>query len=508
MRWQIIATALMAMGVTAAGATTPDSTIIGVVESHEAPLSALFAYSYKANPAAMQYRHLQSLTNIGVTGYYAHSEEAEIVQQGRGHALANVGVDTYLRMPTEAVMWGNASFTTGMIRDVKWCSTADFERLHPYIIGDSVGGNRSMRQYAFGGGYSGCCNRWTWGAEVNYLAAIYYRDRDPRIKDVVSDLALKIGATYLVGGGYTLGASAGLTVYNQDCDVDFYNPMNDIFEYVMTGLGSTYVRFNGTENPAYDGIGYNVALQCISTANTGLKATAGYDYERIRQILRDNNHLTLTAMALHRLSGEVGYMTTAGRVTVGTVADVSWLRKIGTEHLYGSGESNIYPEIGTRDQYYTDEVKAEIVVPIEMRPSRGHRVTMLPKMGYLYCHEHYMRPSRDLEMCRYIPGVSVDYGYRISDQMLVGITLGGEYGVSKAETRRLTGLDPHCAIGKMINHNFDMLTTDVAELHCVVTADREMSEGLALSVAVKYDYRNHRGHGNTHCAMASVGLKF
>lgn len=508
MKWQIIVSALMASVATATGATTPDSTIIGVVESHKAPLNSLFAYSYEANPAAMQYRHLQSLTNIGATGRYAHGEEAEVEQQGRGHALANVGVDTYLRMPTEAVVWGNASFTTGMIRDVKWCSTADFERLHPYIIGDSVGGNRSMRQYAFGGGYSGRFDRWTWGAEVNYLASIYYRDRDPRIKDVVSDLALKIGATYLVGGGYALGASVGLTVYNQDCDVDFYNPMNDIFEYAMTGLGSTYVRFNGTENPAYDGIGYNATLQCLSTGDAGLKATVGYDYERIRQILRDNNHLTLTSLASHRLIGEVGYTATVGRVTIGAVAYASWLRKIGTEHLYGSGESNIYPEIGTRDQYYTDEVNAEIVVPIEMRPARRHRVTVLPKAGYLYSHEHYMRPSRDLEMCRYTPGVSVDYGYRISDKMLVGIALGGEYGVSKAEPRKLTGLDPRCAIGKMINHNFDMLTTDVSELHCEVTADRALGERLALSVVLKYDYRHHKGYGNTHCATASVGLKF
>ncbi len=504
---RLIVAAFMSVSVVVISASEADTTLIGAIESHKSPIKAVTSLAYETNPAAMYYRHETSLTGLVATGSYSHSDEAEVMQEGRGHTLGDIGVDTYMRMSDKSVVWGNASFTTGMVRDVKWSSAAEYDRLHPYVVGDSVGGNRTTRRYAFGGGYSGRSGRWTWGADVSYIAAIYYRDRDPRIKDVVSDLTIKLGATYSLSTQYALGVSGGLTVYNQDCDVEFYNPMNNIFEYALTGLGTTYVRFNGSENPAYEGFGYNAALQFVPKTGQGLNMTVAYDNYEINQILRDNNNLTLTSLASHNLRGEAGYLSKLGQMTVGVVADVSWQRRIGTEHLYGSGESNIYPEIGSRDQYYMDEVVAVLTLPIELRCAQ-HRITAMPRMEYVYTHEHYMRPSRDLEMQRLSPGVSMDYGCRVSEKLSVGATIGGAYGFSKSGNRVLTGLDPRSSIGEMVNHNFDMSVADRAELHCGISATRMIDAKMALSIEMAYDCRHYVAHGNTHAAMVSVGLKF
>lgn len=507
-RVYVIVLILMAVGVSISGAESLDSALINAIECRKSPINDLVSFSYDANPAAMYFRYDSSLTRLAVAGRYKHSNASEVVQEGSGYALADIGVDTYLRMKTDAVVWGNASFTTGTIRDVKWCSPADYERLFPYVIGDSVGGNRAVRQYTFGGGYSRRAGRWTWGAELDYIAAIYYRNSDPRIKDVVSDLSINLGVTYALNDKYNLGVASGLAIYNQDCDVEFYNPMNDIFEYAMTGLGTTYTRFNGSDNPAYKGIGYNVIMQCISSNGLGLNATIGYDHNQMRQILKDNNHLTLTSLASHTFNGVFGYTSKIGNVLVGAVADASWQRRIGTEHLYGSSESNIYPEIGTRDQYYNDKVNVVFTIPIELRPTSDSRVAILPGLGYLYSHEHYMRPIRDLEMQRYYPGIKIDYSCKTSSKTLIGAVVGGEFGFSEVMNRRLTGLDPRSSIGQMVNYNFDMLTADTAKLHLGLSLDQIIGHNTSLSLDLSYDYLHYSTLGLSHYATASVGLKF
>ena len=109
-------------------------------------------------------------------------------QLGDGHSLFNVFAGSYTRLSPVSVVWGTASFTTGRYNSIRWSDCIDYLRIAPYVLGDEAGGNLSTRRYTFSGGYSRRYGSWTVGADAAYRAEIAYRNHDPRIKTIVSDL--------------------------------------------------------------------------------------------------------------------------------------------------------------------------------------------------------------------------------------------------------------------------------------------------------------------------------
>ena len=115
-------------------------------------------------------------------------------------------LSSWIKLSDRTRLWGNARYTTGKETGVVWNETADFELLYPYVMADSFGGDLSLQEYAFTGGYSGRAGKFTWGIEGSYRAALEYRNRDPRPKNIVSDLDFAGGGSVRLGK-YVVGIS-------------------------------------------------------------------------------------------------------------------------------------------------------------------------------------------------------------------------------------------------------------------------------------------------------------
>ena len=118
----------------------------------------------------------------------------------------------------------------GNRRNVRWNSTADYLLLYPYIVADSVGGDLTTEEYAFGGGYARRIGRFDIALRGDYRAAQEYRQVDPRPHNVVSDFTVRLGAGMELGRSVLILDLRG-RLYKQNSRISFFNETNTCLLY-------------------------------------------------------------------------------------------------------------------------------------------------------------------------------------------------------------------------------------------------------------------------------------
>ena len=497
------------------GAAVSDS-VAGALLDHVVQWNSAEAVIRRAtaeqSSASMFYASPFSLSAACMTGDYRHSDEAEVVQQGRGHTLAGVEAESYMRLSRNTVVWGDACFHIGTRRNILWNNADDYDLVGPYVIADSVGGNLSVRSYDFGGGYAGFFRGWTWGAQAGYTARISYRNRDPRDKIIVSDLRVSAGASRQFGGRYSLAIDGSLRVYNQESDIEFYRPNNDIRLYALTGLGNYYPRFSGNtaKSVAYTGVGFGGALTLMPvTATLPVFASLNFTFQPVKQILRDFNNLELTRSRHYMLAVRTGINVHCSKsVQVTPRIDALLHRQLGFENFFGTSTGNNYVQIGTRRNYYHDCAEGNVSVPVEWNCSQTLDLDITPAATVRYGHEDYRRPKRTLESSAITPLLKMSVKWTLSSAMRLRLGAGGAYTFARANRENLAGINLASIMGTSVTHNFAMLTCDASTVGGELGLLWAFSPSMALDVGLNASSTDYRGHGKAFAAVISAGLKF
>lgn len=498
---------------TADSTSAASSRLLSRVMAWESSAGQLRMAVARESAGAMFYASPFSLSSAEVKWDYLHRDEALITEEGRGHSYGSAEAQSYMRLSRNTVVWGDASFRTGMKRDVRRNNAADFDLIGPYVFADSVGGNLTEQRYRFSGGYSGASKGWTWGAYASYTACIDYRNRDPRDKIVVSDLKVNLGGSHLIGRGYAVSLGGTLRVYNQESDIDFYNPNNLIRLYAMTGLGGFYPRFsgNGSGTTAYSGLGVGGSLTLIPMTEKRVEvfASARFMFQPVKQTLRDFNNLELTRSDNYQVSLQAGVALHAGEsVAVTPQIEGNFRRQLGYENIFGSSVGNSYEKIGTRRNYRHDHVGGALSVPVEVRCSRAVRVDVTPAIDMYYSHEDTRRPRRVLEATRLTPSLKAAAHWQSTAKLLWSVEAIGSRTFSRANRMSLPGLDPTTSAGATVLHNFDMLTSDATSVGGELRGLWIFSSSMALNVALSGCHYTYKGHGGASQASVSASLIF
>ena len=474
----------------------------------------IFAQGEAANPAVRSALPSTDVTEVSAGFSHSLGDEAETMERGRGHNLGDITVNTSKRLKNGGIAWGGASFTSGRLRDIRFNSAADYTRVAPYVVGDSVGGNRSMQQYKFNGGYSHSMgNRMTWGADLAYRAEIEYRNRDPRVKNVVSDFRLSGGITYDVGKDYSVGANAGLLLYSQDSDIDFYNPMNDIYEYVMVGAGSTYARFYGnTSSSAYKGVGATTSLQFFPTKfnrRFAFQGSVRFDYNDMDFILRDYNDLTLSVAKDYLIVGNLATtIKPSGVVTLRPMAQILWTRRLGTENIFGTATGNNYPVIGSRQFFMRGREHYAFRLPATFSFDKGWTLGVAPSIAYTLHNARYRLPVREFKVSHLISGCDLSAEKRLKS-VIFGANVGFSYTHAHVIKRHFEGMDLRYGVFQAIDHNFSMLAAHRVAKTAGIKAEVPLKEGKhSIIFAADYANRSFHDHGEYNDISFRLGYKF
>lgn len=457
------------------------------------------------NPAnygnAFQYSH----SELTLNGNLEHSTSPFILEKGKGHRSIEAKAASYLRLSERTTIWGKASYLTGRNLGVSWNSTADYDLLAPYILADSVGGNIERERYQFSGGYATSFGRWNLGAELQFRAEQEWRKQDPRMKGVVADLNLKLGATYLLGS-YRLGTALLGNVYKQSNDVDIYNELGGTGEYIMTGLGTHYKRFSGANTDvSYKGKGGALLLSIVPISGRGIVADAKFSRQNYERISDEYNSLPLTTLHNSRASTQLGYRVESKKSVLWLYGHYDILSQHGVEHVAGDAVLGDYPIIADLTMYKHYATKAYLGTTYTAKKQTEWSIGA--KIGFVSNRSKYVYPHRKIEVSHFFSELSTHILQPFAKQWLLDCGLTATYFGKSNNKIEMPYTDIETSFTQYINYNYSQLKSNRAEVKANIRTDYKLkTPQYGVFAELSGGIISNSEH--THSAVTSLTLGF
>ena len=485
------------IGVTASNA---DSALV-----EHTSLDQLTMLEAMRNPAlhGSGYRTPFSQLSLGID--LLRQSQAFVLEKGTGYTLPYIQVDTYHHLNGRSAVWGSASYMTGKQRNIKWNSTSDYDLLEPYVLADTAGGDTHRERYAISGGYATHIARWQLGAEMLVRAEQEYRDRDPRMRGIVTDLTMRLGGGY-DWGKYRLGAAIEANIYKQTNSVAFYREEGVIPEYQMTGLGTEYSRFSGDKRSLYyDGGGLALLLHLSPADHNGIYGDISLDEHRYHRKLAEFNSMPLTDLYYEHVGGTIGWkqQTASGR-KMASWAHVDYTRRTGNEHVGGTSDARYFPVIACLTMYKQHLLDAHTGFLYGKE-----KWSAMLKAGYRSSTEKYVYPRRQMDFSHVYGGLKGQCFLRPSGKLLLTMDAHASLYFKTDDKLSLPVANMSTPFIQLMQHKHEYASANYTDLGAKVRADlawKQSRYGLFAEAGCSVTLCSTREHATL--LHSSVGITF
>ncbi|MDO4160818.1 MAG: hypothetical protein Q4D41_10215, partial [Prevotellaceae bacterium] len=478
--------------------------ILNKVDVHTDKVEAFRDCLYD-NPAMQSFRHSTSLNNIYVGYSGKWSDKAIRPEYGTGYNKWVGHIDAYIRKKA-FTMWGKVLYTNGQVNSILYNESSDFDLVYPYVMADTVGGNTRQEYYYFLGGFSYQKNRFTLGVEGSYEARMEYRTRDPRPKNLTGDLKAKVGATYDIDNGNLVGLAVSARRYKQTNDVELYSETSVPVIYHATGLGTDYYRFRGVNTSTYyKGYSFGSVLDYARKDKRGLFASFGYDYLYLEKIISDLNELPMAEIKEHDQSFSLGYSGGTRTNAFGLLLTERYTNRKGTENIFGTAQSNIYPQISSITQYERETLSAGIKGVYRHSISRASWNIAL-SAGYTSLKELYAEPVRKIDVASLYAGLTLG-GRFYTGQFLIMADAGIKYvGSTKSDITGITSADG--ALSLPVLQMYDYYANDRIVGKAKIEADYSVKDKYVIFASANWEYSDYSLSNHYNMLEIAIGVKF
>ncbi len=352
-------------------------------------LGERFARQSFENPSLIGFQHNRSLSRVGLSANYSGLSRRIVAQKGDGNESIGFDADSYMHIGRSTVV-GYASYMTGTDKNVGWSEASDYDLVYPYVTADEIGGDMDTERYYFGGAYSETRGKWAYGGELSYDAGHAYRQVDPRPRNVTGKLDITAGVAYNISGSYYVGIMGAYRKYKQTNELEFKSELGDATVYHLTGLGTVYDRFTGMAyNSYYSGSRYSAGAD-IYDIRRGWFLSARYREFMFDYILTDFNNLPMSSVDDKEFSFQAGFR----KKTQALQVDWVWIRRHGTENIFGDASTGQYPMIASLGMYADNRYSAVISYMYRLKLA-GLSMELNPRCGYDHRREVYLYPLRE-----------------------------------------------------------------------------------------------------------------
>lgn len=459
------------------------------------------------NPAIYGNEFSKSYSTLQLDAVYSDSKSPFILQKGEGKLHGEARVTSYLRLSKYATVWGAASYLTGKNRKINWSSTADYDLLAPYILADSVGGDTQTEQYNFSGGYATQLGKWCVGGELVFRAEQEYCNRDPRMRSVVSDLTFKAGGTYDLKS-YQIGVAVLGNIYRQSNDVDIYNELGGPTEYMMTGLGTYYQRFSGSETDIYyKGGGIGVLLSATPLDGSGLYGDAAFSNFRYRRYSDIYNSLPLTSLYSDRIKANIGWKHTTNKYSLAFFGHFDFTRKHGDEHIAGNALAGVYPVIADLTMYKNYSSNTYIGVLYGRKTSLNWNVE--GRFGYLGNRCLYVYLARNVSYKHLYGELKGQAFLPVNSQLMLSGLLSAAYFGKIKSSIAIPYVDIRPSIISMLSYNDVQSKANYSVFQLQLRGDYQFKNShYGMFIALNSGVIANSEHNHQTNINLSLGFKF
>lgn len=347
------------------------------------------------NPALNYYRFKSSLSSFSLEGTYDYQKEAVVQEKGKGGKSFSINANSYIVSEPNTRLWGNALYKNGKKKDVYGNESSDYNLIYPYVTADTIGGNLNSETYAFSGGYAHRHKKFTYGVDFYYRSLIEYREIDPRPRNIVSDLNLKIGIVYDITKLYKSAFSFAYKRYKQIGDISFYNPLGFSNIFHLNGLGMDYSRFSGRETGySYKGDQINIQLSILPISLSGISVAIGYSNFTYNKELTALNKLPLNRINNNKIDAEIVFKEEVNKNSIIGVKAIGYYKQQdGTENIFGSS-TNAYIQISKAHQFFSQDMQAGLEGLYQSKLSNKAILFVNANVKWNRKEEKYNNPNR------------------------------------------------------------------------------------------------------------------
>lgn len=312
---------------------------VKLLKSSQQRNSAQFRFNNATflNPAI--YYHTFDFSNSEFSLGYDKKEQDEAVveQTGNGKKGYGLNVSTFLSPGGKYRTWGRAQYLNQKIQGQYKNLTSDYERLYPYISGDTLPAKDiSSETYYLGGGYAQDQGKYTWGISASSRNLQEYRQIDPRPRNRVSDVNIAAGLAWKLPKQYTVGLSAEYNTYKQAQTISFLSDErrkigSSLYHY--SGLGNSSYN-TGTDIPAfsYEGQRYGTTLSLYPVSGNGIFANLKYLYDDMDKNLAGASTLhTIMNMGEDQYDAQIGWLGNQQNYSWAVKGNYNRRHRIGSE---------------------------------------------------------------------------------------------------------------------------------------------------------------------------------
>lgn len=395
------------------------------------------------NPSLRQLWHNYSLTQVGAYADLRRDVSETIVPElGSGDAFYSIEASSYQKHGSNFTVWGSALYRRGHIYDVLYNESSDFNRLRPYVIGDTIGGNLSSSRYGVSGGLSKRYSKFMLGLEAAFNAKQEYRRIDPRPNNISSDISLSLSSSRCLSDNSCLAVAFSVERYKQSSDIKIVSPLTRFTPLHYIGLGYDMTRFRGMQPKSYYK-GYVLSPR-VDYFSSSFLASLIYNHSMYEKYVQASmvdyllNKLNVKSVELHSSLN----FSDCHRIQL----SAKYTKRIGTEIVYGQPVNSIYSKISESNLYRRKEYSADALYSL-----RYGMLLCDAGIGYISDVEEYLYPYSDNELQN---GVNAKIAmnlmlHREKTHIIPGAQLSLD-GISNATPR--LGLNPRLYINHSISN--------------------------------------------------------
>ena len=493
-------------GVT--GDTIPQRNAMSAVGDFMSPVKGFQAFVYD-NPAFKNMQYAVTYSEFSLGGSIRDEDTAYLPQYGDKEKYFGIEAMSYKRLRADDVVWGAVSYRNGKKENVRWNTTSDYLTIYPYVTADAVEGNRNLEEYFFEGGYNRPIGKVTLGIEAGFRALHEYALKDPRPRNISSDLDYKIGVSSDLFAGYSVGIAYRGRMYKQTSDINFYNDRQDkTEEFCLTGLGSHYARFKGAESIYYKGFATGVSLDMTPLGERGLFVSVLYDRFSMQRFLTGSSATEIPSNKLihHTAQIEAAYIG-GGRMVWGIKGTFRHDYREGIDNLFGTSALRDYPIIARHTMYENRISEASLSAVIGSKTGKVAWYAE-PSGGYCTYKEEYIYPNQLMEFSAWNAGVKLTGIRQWQKVRLQGMVKGAYFGNLTSELS-IPRANMAATLIEMTETVFSRFTEDHIAGKADVRVDYGLNRKTGLFLRAGYECRIS-GDDSSYSGIISlnIGLTF
>jgi hypothetical protein len=493
MNWQhkIFTIAFLGLSVIA---QAQDSTIVPLVQEQTSAVVGIRDQIY-ASPALKVYQRQFNYSLLNAS--FRHVSQDQYVQQeGSGQQSFTVSSETYLKNTKTLTLWGNAYYNNQQLYKVNFNETADYHLVYPYVMADSIGGDLKAETYAFSGGLAKAVGLYQLGFNVGYRGLQSYRDRDPRPKNISSEINIDLAISRKIRTKYAIALDVSGTKYNQKNKLNFVSELGKPMVYHDAGLGVYNKLLSGSLLSAwYTGTGYGASLKISPLTYQGAFIGANYHRTDLKKRTSKSEGIDIFEAGKIQEStfgGNAGYLYEKDRHHFIVQGTATMVKRKGIEAIFDIRDAEVsIKKISEAPRYLHqyDTYNFKSVYGV----TGGYIDWYLGVEATYQDHlQRYAEPDREMSYQTLVAGGNITLRKQLGKQLL---TLTGKLlrQENLNNSYYWNDVSHETAIYSMLNSNFAYLTASSLNYGGSARIDFPINKKLSCFIKAEYNGRTTIG---------------